>query len=90
MPGPGHGLLVPARQPAPHGLVEHRLAPDLLDDHLRRHLARCGSRGPSAARPISSAALRSSRSSASLGDLHLEAHARVAELGGGGLHGLRA
>ena len=86
-PGLGHRLLVPAGQPAPHGLVEHGLAADLLEDHLRGHLPaaeaghlqlapdRLGGAARARARARRSATSTSRRTRESL------------ELGGGGLHG---
>ena len=59
-------LLVPAGQPAANGLVEHRLAADLLEHHLGGTLP-LRKPGTRISRPSCAAAVFSSRSSASVG-----------------------
>ena len=78
-------LDVPAPERAAHGLVEHVLAPDALDDHRRRDLALAKAGhlqlAPQAPRGVLDAALDLVG-----GDLGLHAHARLGQLGDGGLH----
>ena len=72
-------LLVPARQAAAHGLVEHRLAAHLPQHDLRRHLAAAEPGHAHLAPQLGRGGLQLALER--LGrDLHLHAHARVGEL----------
>ena len=77
---------VPARERVAHGLLEHRLAPDALDHQRRGHLAAAEARELQLAPELARLALEAPLELAG-GHLHLQAHARVAELGDGCLHG---
>ena len=79
-------LLVPAGERAAHGLVEHGLAPDALDHDLRRDLALAEAGDLQLLADLAGGALHLALERGAL-DLDLQAHARVAELLGGGLHG---
>ena len=77
--GVGERLLVPARQPAADGLVEHRLAAHLPQHDLRRHLAAAEAGHAHLAPQLGRGRLQLALER--LGrDLHLHAHARVGKL----------
>ena len=84
--GLGDRVGIPARERVPDGFVEHGLAADALQDQRRGHLALAEARqfqlAPELARALLDAILDLGRR-----DLHLHAHARLGQLGDGGLQG---
>jgi hypothetical protein len=86
--GVGQRLLVPARQPAPHGLVHDGLAADLAQHDLGRHLALAKARHPHLAAELRGRAAHLALEGLA-GHLDLDAHARVPEVGGLGRQGCR-
>src|SRR5271165_858577 len=80
------GVGIPAREGVAHGSLEDGLAADALDHERGRHLALAEARQLQLAPELMRLALQSPLHLAG-GDLHLQTHARVRQLGHGGAHG---